>query len=156
MTSPIAIVWSPPEIRSRSSHAAHASEPSMIGTPCSKPVVDALELLGLGQLRGEHAGEVLLLGAQDVDGEPARLAHDRQRPGLILEAHERQQRLQRQRAQRVGGHPALARGPGAGDHRHAGGEPAENLAEQLGIGRVPWPAGYTAHASPARDAGRRG
>ena len=55
MTSPIAIVWSPPAISSRSSHAAQASAPSMIGMPCLDPVLDALELLGLGQLRGEHA-----------------------------------------------------------------------------------------------------
>ena len=133
-TSPIAIVWSPPAINSRSVHATHDRAPSMIGTSFLEAVRHRLELLGLGHLRGEHLGHVLLVGAQHVDPEAAGLADDRERAGVVLEAHERQQRVQRQRAQRVGGHAAGRRRSRARDHRDAGREPPEHLAEQLRIG----------------------
>jgi len=46
----------------------------------------------------------LLARAQDVHGEAPRVADHRQRARLVVEAHEQQQRLQRQRRHRVGGH----------------------------------------------------
>ena len=135
MTSPIAIVWSPPAISSRSSHTAHASGPFDHRRALLEPVRHPIELLALGELRGEDARELALLRAQHVDSKPAGLAHDREGPRLVFEADQRQERVQRQRAEGVRGHAALARGPGTGDHRDSGGKPPEYFAKQFRIER---------------------
>ena len=112
-TSPIAISWSPAGISSRRSQTIHASAASRIGMPASSRCGTSRSFSRLGHLRGEHARDVLRARAQHVDGEAAGVAHERQRARALLEADERQQRVERDRADGVRGHAALARRPGA-------------------------------------------
>ena len=106
----------------------------MIGRPCSIRCSTASSFSASGSFEANTPASVLLVGGEHVHGEAAGLAHDRQRAGVVLKADQRQQRLQGQRAQRVGRHAAGAGGPGARDHGDARGEAAEHLAEELGIG----------------------
>ena len=62
--------------------------------PVLEVVCHLFELLGLGQLGGEKAREVLLLRAQDVEGEAPGFAHDGEGARPILDAHECHQRLE--------------------------------------------------------------
>jgi flavin reductase (DIM6/NTAB) family NADH-FMN oxidoreductase RutF len=90
------------------------------------------ELLLLRQLGGEEPRQVLLAGREHVDAEAPGLAHHRQRARAVVEAHEQQHRVQRQRADRVRGHPDRAHRRRRGHDRDAGGEVAHHGAEAVG------------------------
>jgi hypothetical protein len=98
--------------------------------------VDAMRHLGelrlLGRLGGEQPREVLLAGAQDVDAERARLAHDRERACAAVEAHEQQQGVERERADGVRRHAHRTQRRGGGDDRHAGREVPHHGPELVG------------------------
>lgn len=71
-------------------------------------VRDGLELLGRRALGRERAREVLLIGGEDVDGEPSSRRDGRQRARRPVEADEQEDRLQGERGDRVRREP---RGP---------------------------------------------
>ena len=66
----------------------------------ARAVSDRLELLRLGQLRGEHSRHVLLMALSTLTANRPRLAgRSPASASVVLEAHEREQRVERQRAQ---------------------------------------------------------
>ena len=86
---------------------------------------DAGEILGARH--GEAARQRLLVGAQDVDRERRRGGELAQHLVAAVDGEQHQRRIERQRGDRVRGHAPLAAAGGAGgDHRHAGGEVAED------------------------------
>src|SRR6185312_1103568 len=106
------------------------------------------QLLPLRRLRGEHARDVLRAGTQHVDGEAAGVAHERQRARALLEADEREQRVERDGADGVRRQAALTRRTGDRDDGDAGGEVAEDGAVAVRVERL-------RHAAPvlAREEG---
>ena len=96
-------------------------------------VRDQLELLLHRQLGRELARQLLLAGAQHVDREAAGVAHDAQRAGAVVEAHQHQQRVQRQRADGVGGHAHGTAPVQPRDHRHSGREVAHHGPKALPV-----------------------
>ena len=91
-------------------------------------VGDPLELLALGSLGGEHPRQRVLLVAQYVHGEAAGPADDGQRARRVVEAHEHEQGIQRERAQRVDRQAAGAVGTACRHHRDPGGEMRDHPA----------------------------
>jgi hypothetical protein len=109
-------------------------------------VGDAVELVGLGALGGEDGGDLALVAGQDVDGEAAGLADDREGPGGVLEADEEEEGLEREGADGVGGHPAGPGGPEAGDDRDTGGEVTDHRPVRALAGR--WHRAYLTISVP--------
>src|SRR5438874_1537901 len=71
-------------------------------------VGDAVELLALGPLGGEDAREPVLARAQDVHAEASGVAHGPQGACAVVEAHEHEERVERERGDGVDGEPARA------------------------------------------------
>src|SRR2546421_703366 len=76
-------------------------------------------------------GELVLAGPQDVEPEALALPYQGERARRVVEADENEQRLQRQRRERVGREPARAVGCHRRDHGDPRGEVAEDGAEAL-------------------------
>jgi len=90
------------------------------------------ELLVLGQLGGEQAGQLLLPGGKHVDAETLGLGDQRERARLVGEADQQQQRVQRERADGVRGHPHRAELRAGRHDGDPGREMTHHGAEALG------------------------
>ena len=76
VTAPMPIVWSPPGTSSLERAADPGERSFDDGNAVVHGVLHAGELLGLGRLGGEQAGEILLARRQHVDAEALGLADD--------------------------------------------------------------------------------
>src|SRR6266851_311197 len=94
--------------------------------PAPPPTHPRELVLALG---GEHAADVLLSVAQDVDAEVLRLLDPGPRRGRAGGREPHQGRVHRQRHERLAGEPDRAVLVDRGDDRDAGGEMPEDLAE---------------------------
>ena len=77
----------------------------------------------------EAPAGLLLVLAQDVDGEVPAVADRRPGGRRLGHAHQDQRWVERHRREGVGRHPRRAVGAVAGDDRHAGGEVPQDSAE---------------------------
>src|SRR5690606_33631329 len=77
---------------------------------------------------GELGGDALLVGAEDVDREAVGAVEILRHPGAFADAEEHQRRVERERAEGVGGHAVHDVLALDGDDRHAGGEESERPA----------------------------
>ena len=120
VTSPVTITWSPAAITSRRSQATQTRASSIAGRPSRSLQATPGPLLGHRRLGGEGAGDRLLARVQDADPEAVGGLDGEQGAGAAVEAGEHQHRLDRERADGVGGRPGRALGAAGGDDRDAG------------------------------------
>ena len=113
------ITWSPPAITSRRSQAIQTRASSIAGMPSRSLQATPCPLLGHRRLGREGAGDLLLAGVQDADAEAVGGLDGEQGARAAVEAGEHQHRLDRERADRVGGRSGRALGAAGGDDRDA-------------------------------------
>ena len=134
VTSPVTITWSPPAITSRRSQATQTRASSIAGTPSRSLQATPSHFSATGALVAKDAGDRLLAGVQDADPEAVRRLDREQGARAAVEAGEHQHRLDRERADRVGGRAGRAVGAGGGDDGDAGRQQRHRGAEAGWVG----------------------
>ena len=95
-------------------------------------VMDQLEArfgTSLGRSPGEVIREPGLVGLQDVDGEPRAFMEQVRHTRAPVDGDEHERRAQRDRHERVRGHPVHLLADAGRKHGHAGGEHAQSAPE---------------------------
>ena len=129
------IRWSPPSwtrsLRHSNAASAYTKDRAAAGPAVVDHAVPFVFALG-----GETLGKMLVVVAQDVDGEMIGGVEIAEAVGLAVEAEQHQRRVERDRAEGTGGEPAgPAVGSGGGDDSDAGGETAQRVAEGSAVDR---------------------